>query len=64
MSQGQTLFQNPLFRWGMPATGAAVAVAIAFLVVEDEFVRLAILSVATIDVLVVPQILKRVTQGT
>jgi hypothetical protein len=43
----------------MPATSAVIAVAIALLFVEDRVVRLAILSVAALDVVVAPQILKR-----
>lgn len=59
VSQGETFLENPLFRWGMPATSAAIAVAIALLIVEDQVVQLAIFSVAAIDVLVAPQILKQ-----
>jgi len=60
MSQTPTLFQNPLFRWGMPAVTATMIVAISLLVVEDQIVRLTMLLVAAVDLVVTPQILKRV----
>lgn len=41
----------------------AVIVAIAFLVVEDQTVRLAMLAVGAADLLVTPQILKRAARN-
>jgi len=58
MSQA-TLFHNPLIRWGMPVTGAAVAIGIAFFILDDRTVQLAIVGVAALHLLVTPQILKR-----
>ncbi len=58
MAQSANLFRSPLFRWGMPAFTTAVIVAIAFLVVEDRTLRLAMLAVGAADLLVTPQILK------
>lgn len=43
----------------MPATGAAVAVAVAFLLVEDQTVQAGVFVVAAVHLLVSPQILKR-----
>jgi hypothetical protein len=58
-----TLFRNPLFRWGMPAATAAIIVAVAFLLVEDRTLRLAMLGVAALDFVVTPQILKRAARA-
>jgi hypothetical protein len=43
----------------MPLTSGVIAVAVAFLVVEDQTVRSAVVAVCVINVLVAPQILKR-----
>lgn len=59
MAQSPNLFRNPLFRWGLPAMTTVMIVAIAFLVVEDRTLRLAMFAVAAADLLVTPQILKR-----
>lgn len=63
MAQSANLFRNPLFRWGVPGMTTAVIVAIAFLVVEDQTVRLAMLAVGAVDLLVTPQILKRAARN-
>lgn len=47
----------------MPAMTATIIVAIAFLVVEDQTLRLAMLGVAVADFLVTPQILKRAARS-
>ncbi len=59
MTEQQNLLLNPLFRYGMPATSAAAIVAIAFLVVEDEIVRMAMLSVAAVEIIATPWVLKQ-----
>ncbi|ERG97701.1 MAG: hypothetical protein J07HQX50_01729 [Haloquadratum sp. J07HQX50] len=43
----------------MPLTGAAVAIGIAFFILDDQTVQFAIVGVAALYVLVTPQILKR-----
>jgi len=63
MSQSANVFRSPVVRWGMPAITAAIIVAIAFLVVEDQILRLAMLGVAVADFLVTPQILKRAARS-
>jgi hypothetical protein len=47
----------------MPAMTAAIIVAIALLVVEDQTLRLVMLGVAVADFLVTPQILKRAARS-
>lgn len=47
----------------MPAMTAAVIVAIAFLAIEDQTLRLAMLGVAVADFFVTPQILKRAARS-
>ncbi|OYR61886.1 hypothetical protein DJ83_06800 [Halorubrum ezzemoulense] len=63
MSQSANVFRSPVARWGMPAMTAAIIVAIAFLVIEDQTLRLAMVGVAVADFLVTPQILKRAAQS-
>ena len=63
MSQPANVFRSPVVRWGMPAMTAAIIVVIAFLVVEDQTLRLAMLGVAVADFLVTPQILKRAARS-
>ena len=63
MSQADTLLHNPLFQWGMPAIGAAIAIGIALFVLEDRTVRIAIFVVAAFDMLVAPQVLKQVARN-
>lgn len=63
MSQSANIFRSPVIRWGMPAMTTAIIVAIAFLVVEDQTLRLAMLGVAVADLLVTPQILKRAARN-
>jgi hypothetical protein len=63
MAQSANLFRSPFFRWGMPAFTTAVIVVIAFLVVEDRTLRLAMLAVGAVDLLVTPQILKRAARN-
>ncbi len=63
MSQSANVFRSPVVRWGMPGVTATIIVAIAFLVVEDQTLRLAMVGVAAADLLVTPQILKRVARS-
>ncbi len=63
MSGQGTLFHNPLFRWGMPAATATVIAVIAFLVIENQTLRLLMLVIAVLDFLVTPQILKRAVRA-
>jgi len=62
MTERQNLLLNPAFHYGMPAMSAAVLVAIAFLVIEDQFVRMAMLLVAAVEIFVTPRVLKRAGQ--
>jgi hypothetical protein len=59
MADQQNLLLNPLFRYGMPAMSAVVIVAMAFLIIEDQIVRMAMLLVAAVDIVVTPWVLKR-----
>ncbi len=59
MAGSATLFRNPLFRWGIPAMTAVVAIGFAFFLIDHQLVRWAIVAVAVADLLVTPQILKR-----
>lgn len=59
MTDRQNLLLNPLFRYGMPAMSAVVIAAMAFLLIEDQTVRVTMLLVAAADLLVTPWILKR-----
>ncbi|OYR58405.1 hypothetical protein [Halorubrum halodurans] len=63
MAQSANALQSPIVRWGMPAMTAAIIVALAFLVVEDQTLRLAMLGVAAADLLVTPQVLKRAARN-
>jgi len=53
-----SILQNPVVHYGLPAINAVVIAFIAF-VLLDGTVRLAALGVAAVEVLVVPQVLKR-----
>lgn len=64
MAQSANLFRSPLFRWGVPAMTTTLVVAIAVLVVKDQALRLMLLAVAAVDILVTPQVLKRVARST
>lgn len=59
MAEQEHLLLNPLFRYGMPAMTAVVIGAMAFLVVEDQIVRMTMLLVAAVDVVATPWVLKR-----
>jgi hypothetical protein len=59
MAEQQNLLLNPLFRYGMPAMSAVVIVAVAFLIIEDQIVRMAMLLVAAVEIFVTPWVLKR-----
>jgi ABC-type transport system involved in cytochrome bd biosynthesis fused ATPase/permease subunit len=59
MAEQQNLLLNPLFRYGMPAMSAVVIVAVAFLIIEDQTVRMAMLLVAAVEIFVIPWVLKR-----
>lgn len=63
MSQANTLLHSPLFRWGMPAISAAIAIGIGLFLLEDRTVQIAIFVVAALDMLVVPQVLKRAARN-
>lgn len=64
MTRSSNLFRSPLFRWGVPAITTTLVVAIAVLVVEDRTLRLVLLAVAAGEILVTPQVLKRVARST
>ena len=53
-----SVLQNPLVHYGMPAMSAGVVVVVA-LTLLDGTMQLAALGIASIEVLVTPQILKR-----
>lgn len=59
MAEQQNLLLNPLFRYGMPAMSAVVIVAVAFLIIEDQIVHMAMLLVAAVEIFVTPWVLKR-----
>jgi hypothetical protein len=59
MAEQQNLLLNPVFRYGMPAMTAVVIVAMAFLIIEDQLVRMTMLVVAAVDIVVTPWVLKR-----
>ena len=59
MAEQQNLLLNPLFRYGMPAMSAVVIVAVAFLIVEDQIVRMTMLLVAAVEIFVTPWVLKQ-----
>jgi len=59
MADQQNLLLNPLFRYGMPAMSAVVIVAVAFLIIEDQIVRMTMLLVAAVEIFVTPWVLKR-----
>ncbi|WP_459194254.1 hypothetical protein [Halosimplex sp. J119] len=60
MSQ-PNLLMNPLFRYGMAASGAAVVAVVAYLYLEGT-TQLVAYGVAALDVLVTPQILKHAAE--
>lgn len=64
MTQSSNLFRSPLFRWGIPAMTTILVVAIAVLFIEDRTVRLMMLAVAAVDIIITPQVLKRVARST
>ena len=49
---------NPVFRYGMAATSAAIVLVVAFLFL-DGTARLVAVGIAVLEVLVTPMILKR-----
>lgn len=55
-----SIFQNPIVRYGLPAVNAAIIAVIAFVLLEGT-VRWVALGIAVLEVLVVPQVLKRAT---
>lgn len=63
MSQSVNLFQSPVVRWGMPLMTTVAIIAIAFFIIEDRMLRLAMVGVAAVDLLVTPQILKRAARN-
>lgn len=50
MAGHQNLLLNPFFRYGMPAISAVVIVAMAFLIIDDQIVRMTMLLVAVVDI--------------
>lgn len=64
MTQSSNLFRSPLFRWGIPAMTTILVVAVAVLSIEDRTVRLIMLAVAAVDIIITPQVLKRVARST
>lgn len=63
MSQQPGLFRSPLVRVGMPAASSLMIAAVALLVVEDQLVQILMLVIAALDLLITPQILKRVARN-
>ncbi len=55
-------FENPAVRYGMGMSSAAILVIVAF-VFLDGIARWFVLGLAVIEVLVVPQILKRAMES-
>jgi hypothetical protein len=47
----------------MPAISAAIAIGIGLFLLEDRTVQIAIFVVAALDMLVVPQVLKRAARN-
>lgn len=56
--QGHLLL-NPLFRHGIVLMSTVAVVAVAFLFVENNRLRIVVLGIAAVDLIVTPQILKR-----
>jgi hypothetical protein len=50
---------NPLFRHGIVLMSTVAVVAVAFLFVENNRLRIVVLGIAAVDLIVTPQILKR-----
>lgn len=63
MSQQPELFRSTVFRWGMPAMTSLIIVGIAFLLIEDQMLRILMLLIAALDLFVTPQILKRAARN-
>ena len=59
MTNQDNLLLNPLFRHGIAAMSTLAIIAVAFLAVESNRLRMAMLAVAVIDLIVTPQVLKR-----
>lgn len=55
----QTLFQNPLFRWGMGVFDAIIFVSIALLFFEDRTTQLLLFVIAAVGLILTPMVLKR-----
>jgi len=55
----QTLFQSPLFRWGMGVFDAIIFVSIALLVFEDRTIQLILFGFAAVGLILTPMVLKR-----
>jgi len=53
-----SIFENPLAQYGLPAVNALIITAVAFAFL-DGIVRWVALGIAALEILVVPQILKR-----
>ena len=55
----QTLFQNPLFRWGMGVFDAIIFVAVAVVFIEDRTTQLLLFVIAAVGLILTPMVLKR-----
>lgn len=62
MTNQGNLLLNPLFRYGIAVMSTLAVVVIALLFVENTQLRTVMLGIATLDLLVTPQILKRVAE--
>jgi len=60
MTSENNLFQNSLFLYGQAVMTMAIIVAVALFVVEDATVRNVLLLIAVVELVVTPQVLKRV----
>ena len=56
------MLHNPIFRWGVSATGAITVAAVATLYLEGT-VQLAAYAIAAIDFIATPLILKQAANG-
>lgn len=63
MDESETnLLSKPLFRYGIGVTSAAIVLAVAFFLIEDQTVRYLLVAVAASDLLVTPWILGRAAE--
>ena len=62
MSRAPSMFQNPLFRWGIAVFDAALLAAVGFFLVEDETVQVLVYAIAASALILTPLVLKRATE--